>query len=77
MLLSDFGIHNKPLYRHLHPQVSLTLRHAETRSVWERLLPSITVKINSFERVEEIKVWHSNLVANIICYQKSVGKIHS
>lgn len=77
MPLSDFGIHTKPLYRHLHLQVSLTLRHAETRSVWERLLSSITVKINSFVIVEGIKVWHSNLAANIICYQKSVGKIHS
>lgn len=29
--------------------------HAESRTVWERLLPSITVKINNFITVGEIK----------------------
>lgn len=46
------------------------IHHAETTPVWERLLPSITEQINSFRIVEDIKVWHSNLVANVICYPK-------
>lgn len=43
------------------------IHHAVTRPVWERLLPSITEKINSFLIVEDIKVRHSNLVVNVIC----------
>lgn len=61
MLLSNSGSHTDPLYRHPPPTGQPDIHHADTRLMWERLLPSITVKINSFIIVEEIRVLQATL----------------
>lgn len=61
------------LYTDIPPADWPDTHHGESRTMGKRLLPSITVKINSFITVGEIRYG----TAIQFAIQKSVGKVHS